>query len=382
MINIGVLLPRSTLFSAIGMDILNGVKANLHHSGTAGEFKFITDNIGFGVNEAEVYTKAEKLLLEEDVEIMIVVADTRIEEMLSPLFTASNKILLMVNFGANFPDSWQAPATTITHSLNFCLHTRLTGKLALEEENKNAVYTLSYYDAGYRQTYTMLTAHQQHGGLPGMTHVTGFKDDASFTIAPVEQYLKEHADTKTLLCLFTGDLAARFYKDVKPMMDEYNLCCYVSPMMLQETLASAQLDIKDTKGYIPWYKGLDNEHNRSFQAAYREKHKKEVNSFVLLGWETGILLNNILQEQANGADATATGAALGNKTFDSPRGWFKLDAATGHSFGPSWLVNCRNNMELTIEKEFPGIETEWRSLTAEVTPQGLASSWRNTYLCI
>lgn len=130
MLRIGLLLPCSTLFPSLGLDFNNGIKEFLKSYVINDDVSFIMDNIGFGINEQEVYTKAEKMLLQDDVDVLILFADSRIAELLQPLFTACHKILLVVNFGANFPENWTPAPTTITHSLNFCWHARLTGQLA------------------------------------------------------------------------------------------------------------------------------------------------------------------------------------------------------------------------------------------------------------
>ncbi len=62
MLRVGVLLPRSSLFPALGLDILNGIKSCLKHNDVQGAVTFLTDNIGFGIEEAEIYTKAERLI--------------------------------------------------------------------------------------------------------------------------------------------------------------------------------------------------------------------------------------------------------------------------------------------------------------------------------
>ncbi|HRG93663.1 MAG TPA: hypothetical protein PLZ10_11990, partial [Chitinophagaceae bacterium] len=161
MLRVGVLLPRSSLFPALGLDILNGIKSCLKYNDVQGEYSFLTDNIGFGIEEAEIYTKAERMLLQEEADLVAVVADLNIKELLEPLFTSFNKILMIVNMGAGIPDNWSSGPTTIVHSLNFSLQARLTGKLAaLENENKKGACTLSYYDAGYRQVYAMMNSFQ------------------------------------------------------------------------------------------------------------------------------------------------------------------------------------------------------------------------------
>lgn len=385
MLRIGVLLPRSTLFPAIGLDMLNGIKAYLQHHQLRDECKLITDNIGFGTDEAEVYTRAEKMILQEDVDLAIVFADKRTGEMLEAMFTASNKILMLVNLGANFPDSWQPAPTTLVHTLNFCLHTRLTGKLATMNGGKEAAYVTSYYDAGYRQCYSMLTSHQQHGGIPCYTHVTHFKAD-EFSLQALADFISTRPEIKKLLCLFSGDLAASFYREVKSLQDQYGLELFVSPMMLDQNLneeAGEKLAVQHTKGYTPWLASLSNESNQEFMSAFFKTANKKANLFGLLGWDTGSLIQALLtQYQAGNTGAVQMLAAIGGTEFKSPRGWMKLDPVTFHTYGPSWLVNCHDSMELDIEGEMVDTNEEWEKFTHEKFPEGESSSWRNTYLCI
>ena len=384
MLRIGILLPRSTLFPSLGLDILNGIKYFLKKQKLSDEVKLITDNIGFGVNEQEVYSKTEKMLLQEDVDMVILCADTKITEMLQPLFTASNKILLAVNFGANFPENWQPAPTTITHSLNFCLHTRLTGKLTALETNKKAVNVVSYFDGGYRQCYCMLQSHQENGGVPVFNYVTAHKS-ADFTLAPLADFLEQNSDVNTLLCLFAGDMAEMFYREVSPLQKKYNLNLYVSPMMMEASLKDTlgnEFNIDNVKGFIPWHASLKNNANDIFKETISAAGHT-ANYFSLLGWETGMILNEIIRQNNSGnSNATKVVKALTATSFDSPRGWMKIDALTQNSYGPSYLATYKNNFEISIGNEVENMEEEWSAFTKEKLPPGESSSWRNTYLCI
>jgi branched-chain amino acid transport system substrate-binding protein len=387
MLRIGILLPRSTLFPSIGLDILNGIKTCLKNYGVAENFKLLTDNIGFGIDEAEIYTKAERLLLQEDADVVLVIADTRIAEMLEPLFTTSNKLLLMVNLGATYPDTWQPAPTTLVHSLNLCLHTRLTGKLAaFETENKKGAYAISYYDAGYRQCYSLLSSHQQNGGLPEYTHVTHFKPE-EFSLDALIAFLRQNSDVQTLLCLFAGDLVAQFINAITPLQQELQLAIYAGPMLLDELL-SQQTDgnavtVQHIKGYTPWTAQVENDNNLVFKEAVKKATNKKVNLFGVLGWDAALLLNGILQEyQAGNTNAADILPALSKDVYKSPRGWMKIDPVTFHSYGPSYLVYSDETMKLTLQEECKDIEKEWLQFTSETFPPGESSSWRNTYLCI
>jgi branched-chain amino acid transport system substrate-binding protein len=396
MLRTGILLPRSTLFPSLGLDILNGIKNYLKKHTLSDEVKLITDNIGFGVNEQEVYAKTEKMLLQEDVDMVVLCADTKITEMLQPLFTASNKILLAVNFGANFPDSWQPAPTTITHSLNFCLHARLTGMLAANENNKQAANVVSYFDGGYRQCYCMLQSHQQNGGVPAFNHITAHKS-AEFTLEPLAEFLEQNNEVNNLLCLFAGDMAEMFYREISPLQKKLNLNLFVSPMMLDESLKDTpgnEFSIENVKGFIPWHHSLNNTPNDIFKETITAAGHA-ANYFSLLGWETGMLLSEIIRlNNAGYTNATTVVRSLTETAFDSPRGWMKIDAATQYSYGPSYLATFSQNPagksdmsagsggEISVGNEKENLDAAWAAFTNEKLPPGESSSWRNTYLCI
>lgn len=383
MLRTGILLPRSTLLPSLGIDFLNALKENLKQRSVFDEIKLLIDNIGFGINEPEIYSKAEKMILEEDADIVILFAEPRISEMLQPLFAATNKILLVVNLGANFPDSWQPSSTTVTHSLNFAMHAELTGKLAAGETNKEAINTISYYDGGYKQCYSMLSGHQLSGGIPAYNHITHIKLE-EFTLEPVFAFLEEHKEVNTLLCLFTGDHAERFYKEVSPLQKKYNLNLYVSPMMFEASLKRSlgeDFTIDGVKGYVPWHGSVNNEANKIFIEALASNNKP-VNYFSLLGWETGIIISAIHDQYISGnTDAEGVVRSLSGVSFDSPRGWLKVDAETQYTYGPAYLASYKGNMEITLTEPEDTTST-WKDFSKQNMGTGERSSWRNTYLCI
>jgi len=386
MLRIGMLTPRSSLYPALGFDILNGVKAALAANNLTESTTFITDNIGFGLDEAEIYTKAEKMLLGENADVVIACCDSRIAAMLQPLFMAAGKLLLVVNFGANLPESWQPEGNTINHSLNFCFSTYLTGQLAAE--GKTAAMTASYYDAGYNQVYCIVNSFQDKGGSITFNHITHLKSE-SFTLAPLADYLATEGATQNLLCLFCADMAVQFYKDIQPLQEQHNCNLYVSPMMLEDGLMKemgSESTIKNVKGYTPWFAALDNENNRYFATTYKNMFNKEANLFTVLGWETGLLIEAFAKELPQHNHVTAKAVqALHGQTLASPRGWLKLDGNTNHTYGPAWLLNGSGAFEVKLETG-TGDETDglWQQFTqfGRFAADSLYSNWRNTYLCI
>lgn len=377
-------MPRSTLFPSLGMELLSGIKLLLKEQGLSGSVEWITDNIGFGTNEAEIYAKAEKMLLQEEVDLVILCVDTLLTEMLQPLFTASGKILLAVNFGANFPENWTPAPTSVTHSLNFSFHTWLTGKLAAKETDGQSVNVISFYEAGYRQCFSMLNGHQKSGGQPLFNHVTKLRPE-EFTLEPAIDFLQANAGIKNLLCQFSGPEAEQFYRAFAPLQKSLDLNFYVNPMMLVDAFREKMgegFSIANVKGYIPWHASLANAANERFIKTIAASGHT-ANLFYLLGWETGILLQEIIRQRESGlVAASAIVNELKKGKLESPRGWLKVDPGSQYSFGPAYLATWKEGMELSVSSELAGVETEWDAFRHVQLDTPDYAGWRNTYLCI
>lgn len=385
MLQTGILLPRSTLFPSIGIDILNGIRNAWEYQGISDDITLKIDNIGFGIDEDEIYRIAEKMVLQDNLDVVMVCGDIRIEELLRPLFTASGKILLIVNMGANTPESWQPAPTTINHSLNFCINNLLTSGLAVQDEDKRAAYSASYYDAGYRQVFHMMNGHQIQGGIPVYTHVTNLKNE-NFTLQPLEEFLNNDPELKKLFCIFCADQAELFYDYITRLTAKDRLQFYVAPMMLEESLlASLPKDIfpLSVQGYIPWHSSLENESNKAFSNWMLEKAGKKPDIFLLLGWETGFITGHIAKLHKEGIrNGAAIVKSCTETTFTSPRGWLKIDPETNFTYAPARLAKVIANNKLEIGPDNNDTLAALNIMKQPSNATGEATGWRNTYLCI
>ena len=154
-------------------------------------------------------------------------------------------------------------------------------------------------------------------------------------------------------------------------------------MMLDETLKDqlgSGFSIKNTKGYTAWNSQLDNEFNKTFKESFKQTAKRNPGIFSLLGWETGVIIKEIIQlthEGKKGADAVKE---LMQMTLNSPRGWLKFDESVQQTYSPVHLVSVNNNFDFAIEKTTEDTTDERKNFIDE-KPEGAASGWRNTYLC-
>lgn len=376
----GFLLPRSSVYPTIGYDFLDGFKSFLSHHGLQTEIA--TDNIGFGLDEKEVYSKTEAMLLMNNADVVVLFADNRYAAMLGPLFTAMGKILLIVNMGADYPEILSSPSSVIQHGFNTAFNCRLTGKLAAAGEPQSAVMATSYYDGGYLNVYAMVSRYQQAGRAIVYNYISHFKKD-QFNTATLQDFLEGHPGEKNLLCIYSGDVSPLIYPAFAALQEQKNLNLYVSPMMLDEHLKQTLgkgFTIQKARGYTSWLSFLDNKSNTAFKESYSKDKGKTPGIFSLLGWETGILVQEIKTALDTGINGLELIDKLTSETLESPRGWLKTDKQTQQTYGPSYLVAVSGNFELTLEEKLDDTGDERQNFINE-KPEGSSSGWRNTYLC-
>lgn len=381
MLTVGLLTPRSQHYPALSTDWLGGLRVFLKQAGLQEEVRLITENIGFGTDEGQIYSQAEKMVLQEDADLVLLFAEPRVAEIISPLFAASGKLLVVVNMGANFPDNREAATTTLHLSLQFTYLCALTGRLAGRQPEKETINLISYYDGGYRQCFALLHHHQQEGGIPVFNYVTPLQQ-AAFTLDPVAEFLSQHPATRSLLCMASGAEAGTLLRQLAPLQKKYALRIWSNPMMLtdipgwQEGEADAEIS-----GHIPWSPALENEANHAFLQALSAEKGKQAGYFSLLGWECGLLLERILQTGEN-RKATDWIQSLIQQPLNSPRGPLQTDPVTHDMYGPAWLAHRAADGALRVDTVQADSPEDWAEFARFQMPPGESTSWRNTYLCI
>ena len=383
MLKTGFLLPRSSVYPAIGYDFLDGFKSYFNSANGAGTPDIVTQNIGFGTDEAEVYSKNEELLLKENVELVIAFMDGRSAEMIQPLFAATGKILLLVNMGAQFNYEAAPGACTIHHTFNVAFNSWLTGKLAGDEQHRKAAFATSYYDAGYLQCFAMATRYLENKSNAIVNnYVSHFKKD-EFQVGSLEEYLAGDPETDALLSLFSGDVSPLYYKEISRLQQQRGLHIYASPMMLDENLQpllGSDFRIANVKGYAAWNSQLANAANEQYKAEFEKYAGRPAGIFGLLGWEAGMIAKEIFRLKEEGSRGAATVKQIMEMKLDSPRGWLRFDAPTQQSYSTAYLLNVSDGFSLHIESTLEEYADEWKKYTI-AKPVGESSGWRNTYLC-
>jgi branched-chain amino acid transport system substrate-binding protein len=376
---IGILFPLSNTYPGMGLDFMDGLNTFLKYKQHTGNVTFLKEGIGFGAIEKDVCMKAEKLLISDDVDILIAYLDEKVLPILYPLVQATGKLMLVVNPGANYPVNWISQPNVIRLNLQHAFLCWLTGALAARSGNGNAALATTYYDCGYLHSAVIVKNFLDSGGNIKYNYINSQAYNESFDIKQLTDFLSGNPDCENLLCVFDELPASLFYRLLDKFESNSPLHLFTSPMMLQQKPAgdhkagfSFSID-----GYLPWQPGLENEANQLFLKTCT----RPSTIFSLLGWETAMLLDEIIQQQkgdfANGDKIVSN---LKTRSINSPRGELKLDPETQYYIAPAIRYSLKAGSLIPETSVVADLENEWRLFTSEPTT-GAVTGWMNTYLC-
>lgn len=380
---IGILLARSTYYQTIGFDLYEGLRSGIKHLGRS-DIRIVTENIGFGADKQQCYRSAEKLLLEENASIVIAYIGHRMAQLLRPLFLAANKMLIVLDAGANLPHEWPSCPNIFYHSLHNSLGASLAAKQAKNDGYTQAGMVTGYYDGGYLHTYSISKGFEETGGTISFNHATGYKIE-DFTIAPLINHLEQFPNS-ALLSLFSGDFIHWYFEGIKNSFKGQNLPIYLPPFGFEEMMLSdAEYPSDNIKGIASWSKKLKSEENKTFIEAMTSAGRTP-NLFSLLSWESASIALKVIElinEHKNSIPQIAN--SLQSFTFESPRGMIHFDSKTNTSIAPlynaSIIATNDGKCEIQIESMVNDVFKHFEKLTTQELNNS-TSAWHNSYTCI
>jgi branched-chain amino acid transport system substrate-binding protein len=379
---LGVLYPRSKVYPDITTDFTNGLKSYLKKEQINESIELQLESIGFGGSEKEVYEKVEKLMLIDEVDMVVAYIDEKVIGILQPLLQATGKLLLVVNSGANYPETPAAQPNIIRLNLQNAFLCHLAGELAGQQKDNTALVASSFFDCGYLHLAAMVRAFSTKGGQVVFNYINKQQPDEIFDIPELANFLNAEGRTGNLLCVYGTSAAASLYELLNERDDADSLHLFVSPMMLEpaameKTGEGCKLSID---GYLPWMASSTNGGNIAFCETIRQQTKKEPSLFSLLGWESAMVVKEIFMHcKEHYADADAIAAKLENLSMNGPRGEIMLDKETHQFIAPYFKFSSRPNDQPVIE-QVPFTISAWENYNQQPTG-GVHSGWTNTYLC-
>ena len=312
------------MYPALSFDLLEGLKAGLTQPETA-TISWFVEGIGFATDAHEIQMKAQKLLMQDDVDLVVGMMSRQMADTLTSLFTGANRLFLVLDLvGEFFLGSTPAP-TMFFHSLQSSLNCRLASRKAVESGAKGIIQAASFYDAGYIQGYAASQGVETNGG-----HMVQYFVSSHILAQADFQNLQaglSSGEAQAVVALYAGDLAQQFYEVYPTLANQ--LPVWVSPLALEEQmLANVTFATEGIRGYVAWSEHIDTIENSTFMDAL-QKRGRTPTLFSVLGYEGGLILATYLQlKEEYSTNRSAVFNQLKTLTFEGPRGQVTFDPAT------------------------------------------------------
>lgn len=380
---IGVLLPRSTFYASMSFDIVEGLRAGFKNAGRD-DIELVIENIGFGAEKQVCYQAAENLLLKEDVQIVIAYLGHRMANLLRPLFTSANRLLIVLDSGANLPQEYPPSDHIIYHSLHDSLCCWMSSQLAIRDEYQEGGMLTCYYDGGYLHTLAITKSYVENGGTIKFNHATG-NDNNSFSMDELSTHIANYPKA-SFLALFSADYTQSFFDKIPHSVIAQQTPVYTSAFMMEESaLTQMPFPKIPAKGVVPWSRSIQNKENERFIHLLDEVGK-EANYFSLIAYESIPLVlecMKLLIENKKRVSVATQG--LKDFTFDSPRGKVYFHHTSKHTLSNLYeaeLIACENSMtKVKIVDEITDVSSQFDKMY-NLELNNTLSGWYNSYTCI
>jgi branched-chain amino acid transport system substrate-binding protein len=324
-IKVGLMLPYTGTYAALGTAITNGFKLAINESGGK-----------FGGHEIEYFTvddesepakapdNVNKLIKRDNVDVVIGTVHSGVALAMAKAARDNNALLIIPNAGADAITGPMCAPNIFRTSFSNSQPGLAMGKVAADKGFKTAVTLTWKYAAGEESTGGFKETFEKGGGkvVKEMT--------LPFPNVEFQAFLTEIASLKpdVVYVFFAGGGAVKFVKDYAAagLKDKITL---LGPGFLTDGTLEAQGD--SAQGLLTtlhYADALDNPKNNAFRTAYKAAYKIEPDVYAVQGYDAGQLLAAGLKS-VNGdvSKRDALIKAMEGAKIDSPRGPFSLSKA-------------------------------------------------------
>ena len=326
-LKVGLMLPYTGTFAALGNAITNGFKLAIEENGgkVAGreiEY-FVVDDES---DPAKAPENANKLIKRDNVDVMVGTVHSGVALAMSKLARDNNTLLIIPNAGADDITGPLCAANVFRTSFSNSQMGIAMGKVMADQKKKTAVTITWKYAAGEESTGGFKETFEAGGGKVVKELFLPFPQ------VEFQPLLTEIAALKpdVVYAFFAGGGAVKFVKDYAAAGLNKTIPLVGPGFLTDGTLEAQGEAAQGMLTTLHYADGLNNPKNNAFRAAYMKAYKVEPDVYAMQGYDAAQLLivgmNAVKGDTAKRAELVA---AMGAAKLDSPRGSLALNK--GHN---------------------------------------------------
>ena len=324
---VGLLLPFSGVYAALGSHIENGFKLGLEHFGKdlAGHTVTVVRE-DTEAKPAVGLVKAKKMVLQEKVDALTGIVSSAVLGAVRDFAHGSKTPIIVANAGNDVMTGAKCSPYIIRVSFSNSQITRSMGSWLALQGVKKAYLMAPDYAAGHQMMEAFRSTFTGAGGtIVGEAYppLQGTKDYGSYLAAV------KGSDAQALFVFFAGGAAITFVKQYAAFGLASDVPLYGAGFLTSAAYVHVQGQAADgitaSLHYVP---GLDNAENNRFQADYKKAFGKTGSEFAVQGYDAAHMIVEAIK--ASGGDKEAFKQALAKVSFDGPRGPLRIDPKTNN----------------------------------------------------
>ncbi|WP_372602701.1 ABC transporter substrate-binding protein [Actibacterium sp.] len=321
---VGLLLPKSGVFAALGNEIDDGFVFALEEAGRADDIKIVREDTE--VKPPVGLAKARKLVLQDEVDVIVGVVSSGVLGAMRD-FIHEAEVPLIVSNAGNDAATGAACSPYITRvSFSNGQVNRPMGQW-MHDQGIQKVYTLaSDYAAGHQMIDNFTAAFTEAGGEIIGSEYTPFGQTKDFG-----PYLTNAraANPDAIFVFYAGGEAISFVKQYGSFGMAADVPLFGSGFLTSPLYVAAEGDaavgVKTSLHYVPT---LDTPENNAFVAAFKERFGRTPSEYAVQGYDSARVLLGALDSGAT--DRKSIAAALPKVSYTGPRGPLEIDPATNN----------------------------------------------------
>jgi branched-chain amino acid transport system substrate-binding protein len=324
-LKVGLMLPYTGTFAALGVAIENGFKLYVAEQGgkLAGrevEYYKVDDES----DPSKATDNVNKLVKRDQVDVLVGTVHSGVAMAMAKVAKDTNTLLIIPNAGADAVTGPMCGPNILRSSFSNWQPGYAMGEVMAKKGHKKVVTITWNYAAGAESVKGFKEAFEKGGG-------TVVKDlTLPFPNVEFQALLTEIAALKpdAVFTFFAGGGAVKFVKDYSAAGLKKSIPLYGSGFLTDGTL-EAQGDAADgLLTALHYGDSLDNAKDKSFRLAYAKTYKLQPDVYAVQGYDAGQILGvGLAAVKGDVSKKEEFSAAVQKAKIDSPRGPFTLSKA-------------------------------------------------------
>ncbi|MBU1359478.1 MAG: ABC transporter substrate-binding protein [Gammaproteobacteria bacterium] len=322
-LKVGMMLPYSGTYAALGTAIENGFRLRLQEQGGklgGREIEFV--KVDDESDPAKATDNVNKLIKRDNVDVIVGTVHSGVAMAMAKAAKESGTVLIVPNAGADAVTGPMCAQNIFRSSFSNWQPAYAMGVVAAKQEGKKSAMTITWkYAAGDESTAGFKEGFEKNGGKVVKQLTVPFPN------VEFQALLTEIAAAKpdAVYAFFAGGGAVKFVKDYAAAGLDKTIPLY-GPGFLTDGTLDAQGDAaKGMLTTLHYADGMETPRDKSFRTAYAKEYKLQPDVYAVQGYDAAqmlaIGLNAVKGDISKKAEFAS---AIESAKIDSPRGTFTV----------------------------------------------------------